>query len=154
MPRPPKQVSKETEQAITERLEYRDGALYWKGSGKGQKKSRRAGCLNKQLNRRVVCVNGNIIYEYRVIFWLHHGYWPLYVDHIDHDCTNNRIENLRSVTHAENMRNRVDSVVHNGVYQNGSRFKAVVYLGTYDTPEEASHIVEKAKGILSSFSLS
>lgn len=43
---------------------------------------------------------------HRVIWALHHGAWPYgQFDHIDHDCVNNRIENLRQVTHMENMRN-------------------------------------------------
>lgn len=36
--------------------------------------------------------------------WLYvHGVWPLEIDHIDHDRSNNRIANLRSVTHRQNL---------------------------------------------------
>lgn len=42
---------------------------------------------------------------HRVIWCLVHGAWPEFVDHIDGDRVNNRINNLRSVTQSENMRN-------------------------------------------------
>jgi hypothetical protein len=43
---------------------------------------------------------------HRVIFAIHFGEWPSgHIDHIDGDRANNRIENLRSVSHAENQRN-------------------------------------------------
>ena len=40
--------------------------------------------------------------------WLYvHGEWPEHdIDHIDHDPSNNRIVNLRSVTHQENGKNQ------------------------------------------------
>lgn len=40
--------------------------------------------------------------------WVHyHGEWPEgEVDHINHRKSDNRIENLRDVSHAENQRNR------------------------------------------------
>lgn len=57
---------------------------------------------------------------HRVIFLMHHGYLPEEVDHIDGDPTNNKIENLRPATHAQNMRNVKTSVANRsgrkGVY--------------------------------------
>lgn len=39
--------------------------------------------------------------------WLYsYGEWPKYIDHINHDKTDNRIANLRSVSHTENMKNK------------------------------------------------
>ena len=43
---------------------------------------------------------------HRLIFMFHHGYFPPEVDHIDGNKANNRIENLRAATHAENLRNQ------------------------------------------------
>ena len=43
---------------------------------------------------------------HRVIWAMHYGEWPDQVDHINHDKADNRIENLRTVTHSENARNR------------------------------------------------
>lgn len=44
---------------------------------------------------------------HRVIFAMAHGEWPEdQIDHINGDRSDNRIENLRAVSHAENQRNR------------------------------------------------
>lgn len=49
----------------------------------------------------------------RVAYAIHYGKWPKgHIDHIDGDCANNRISNLRDVTHLENMKNvkrRIDN---------------------------------------------
>ena len=44
---------------------------------------------------------------HRVVWALYYGEWPYDdVDHINHDKHDNRIENLRVVTHRENTKNR------------------------------------------------
>jgi hypothetical protein len=43
---------------------------------------------------------------HRVAWAIHYGEWPDEIDHINGDPTDNRIENLRNVTHRENARNR------------------------------------------------
>lgn len=57
--------------------------------------------------RHVINFNGEYIAAARVAWmwmWMT-GTVPDNVDHIDGDCTNNTWENLRSVTHKENIRN-------------------------------------------------
>ena len=51
---------------------------------------------------------GDVEYRAHRLAWLYiYGKWPeLVIDHIDRNKTNNRIANLRDVSHAENMRNR------------------------------------------------
>lgn len=52
-------------------------------------------------------VNGRTVRAHRLAWRLYYGEWPDGdIDHINGDKTDNRIDNLRSVTHAENMRNR------------------------------------------------
>jgi HNH endonuclease len=44
---------------------------------------------------------------HRVIWAYHYGEWPTgQIDHINHDRADNRLENLRDVTHAENAKNQ------------------------------------------------
>src|SRR6201996_5004855 len=49
---------------------------------------------------------GQHMQRHRVIWKLATGLEPLEIDHIDGDRTNNRVSNLRSVTHVENCRAR------------------------------------------------
>lgn len=52
---------------------------------------------------------GTISYKgmkaHRVIWALIHGEWPEQIDHIDHNRSNNRIENLRAACPKENAKN-------------------------------------------------
>ncbi len=44
---------------------------------------------------------------HRVCWAIHYGHWPKgHIDHVNHDRSDNRICNLRSVTQAENNKNR------------------------------------------------
>lgn len=44
---------------------------------------------------------------HRAAWALMHGHWPAQsIDHINHDRRDNRLANLRDVSHLENMRNR------------------------------------------------
>lgn len=48
------------------------------------------------------------ILAHRAIWFLHFGRWPNdEIDHINHIRTDNRIENLRDVSHSENARRRI-----------------------------------------------
>lgn len=79
------------------------------------------------------------------------------VDHIDGDPANNRFANLREVTDSVNMQNRKGAQKNNktgllGVQSNHKRFMARIkvddkhiYLGTFDTPEEAHAAYMQAK---------
>ena len=62
-----------------------------------------------------------LYYAHRVIWAICHGKWPTaQIDHINGDRHDNKIKNLRSVSNAENMRNRKTSEVNTtgvmGVY--------------------------------------
>ncbi len=51
-------------------------------------------------------INGVPYSAHRVAFAIHHGFVPDEIDHIDGDKENNRIENLRSVSAAEDSKNK------------------------------------------------
>ena len=90
-------------------------------------------------------------YVHRLVWLISTGSWPEgLIDHIDGDPTNNRIENLRQASHAENTRNsarrRDNTSGFKGVdfYRRTGRYRARIEvdgrkldLGTYDTPQEA-----------------
>jgi len=58
-------------------------------------------------NGRILSVS---LKAHRVIWAMQTGEYPKHqIDHIDHDRTNNKIENLRSATKHENMANRLPS---------------------------------------------
>ena len=63
-----------------------------------------AGCLRSNGYRRI-CINGRHLYTSRIIWFFVKGEWPINIDHINHDRSDNRLINLRSVTNAENHRN-------------------------------------------------
>lgn len=56
--------------------------------------------------RRTGTLLGMRFAAHRVVWAMVHNYWPDCIDHIDGNPGNNKIANLRDVSHAENMRNR------------------------------------------------
>jgi hypothetical protein len=106
-----KMRAKETYAALLrakEIYEYRDGALYWKE--KVSKKvivGSRAGCLNPVNGYRDARIDGLRFKEHRVIWAILTGTWPKHeIDHINHDKSDNRIENLRDVEPSVNQRSK------------------------------------------------
>lgn len=99
----------------------------------------------------VGAINGVNFFAHRVVFAIHHGHWPQYsIDHIDGNGLNNRPENLRDVSHCENMRNvkmhQDNSTGFIGVSFSKSiqKFEARIHvdgrprvIGYYETPEAA-----------------
>lgn len=49
--------------------------------------------------------DGKMYKEHQLVFYLNRGYIPKNIDHINGDCLDNRIENLREATSVENGRN-------------------------------------------------
>ena len=133
-----------------ERYYYQDGLLLSKRTHKPIGSANKLGYLQTATvwgaNRERVSLR-----VHRVIFALHHGYWPDVVDHINGIVTDNRIENLRAATLKQNSANRSHSTRNKlgvkGVVYEERLHKYVAYIkdgdkrkriGGYDTVEEAS----------------
>lgn len=93
----------------------------------------------------------------RVAWVVYHGKWPeACIDHVNGNPLDNRIENLREATHAENMRNRKThahsstgvkgvSRRQSGKFRASIAFGGVLHrIGLFDSISEASAAYEKA----------
>ncbi len=94
-----------TQDKVKELFEYRDGALFWKVKLNSRIViGSKAGTLDKD---GYVCIkiDKKIYKSHRLIYLYHHGNLPTFIDHIDGNKSNNKIENLRSATNSENVKN-------------------------------------------------
>ena len=91
---------------LNELFRYEDGNLFWKKST-GFPKQIAGFEVNdyNSHNYKRVTVNGKRYKVHQIIFMMHHGYIPLVIDHIDRNRLNNKIENLRPCTWAQNSQN-------------------------------------------------
>ena len=106
-------------------------------------------------------IHNHVEHAHRVAWLLGTGAWPEhYIDHINGDPADNRLVNLRDVTHQVNMRNQkmrstnksgVTGVMWSPALQ---RWRADIYagrpyhLGYFDTIEEAAAARRGAKVVL------
>ena len=90
---------------------------------------------------------------HRIIFLYHHGYLPDIIDHINGDCYDNRIENLREANTYQNRQNsRIYSTSKSGVknvywVSNCKKWRVVISIngkrkdfGLYTDIEEAKQV--------------
>lgn len=82
------------------------------------------------------------------------GEWPEMIDHVNRDRLDNRPENLRSASHAENMRNKIHpggASRYRGVNPSGRKWKATIgiggayrHLGVFGSEIEAAQAYDTA----------
>lgn len=73
-------------------------------------KYKTAGTIATRKNKKylVIQLNNKLYLAHRLAFLYINGHFPKNeIDHIDGDGTNNKFSNLRDITHAENMMNRL-----------------------------------------------
>lgn len=146
-----------TQQRVKELFEYdpQNGLFYWKkreGNNpfNAQWANKIAGNIN---NRGYLCmiVDGRKEYGHRLAWLYVYGTMPKeYMDHIDGNTSNNRIDNLREATAVENARNRrgksrsASGIKGVNFFKPKQRWRAAIringkptHLGYFKTSEEA-----------------
>lgn len=94
---------------VSEVFEYcpDTGLIHWKKGGTGRKRDLSAGVLdvcNRYINISYKHVNFK---AHRLAWLLHYGEWPSDdIDHVNGVRHDNRMDNLRTVKHADNLKNK------------------------------------------------
>lgn len=146
-----------TQDQVKELFEYRDGELYRLISVSRVKVGDKTGTLDSK-GYKVTKINNQIYKNHRIIFLMFHGYLPKFIDHIDGNPSNNRIENLREATRSENAYNRKTLAINKFGVKNvywgklGKNWRVMVqvkgirkYFGAYKDLELAELIATMAR---------
>lgn len=137
------------------------GDLFWKTVHPRKRRNAPAG-HKRGRGEIFLQIDGHRVAAHRVVFAMTHGRWPQgEVDHINGDPGDNRPENLREVTHSENMWNcarnvrntsGVKGVSWNRLCQKWEAYVEAhgkrVRLGLHDDLEFAALIVAEARARL------
>lgn len=142
-------VNNMNQQKVKELFDYENGQLIWKETASSKAvKGTTAGTVAATGYLRIM-YEQKIYYAHRLVFLWHNGYLPKYLDHINRNPLDNRIENLREATAHQNAVNRSykrpKSSRFVGVSKKGNRWIANIYydkknhyLGSFKTEEEAA----------------
>ena len=101
-------------------------------------------------------VNQRLYRVHRLVFLYFHGFMPTQVDHIDGNRQNNRIQNLRQATSAQNNQNRMAtgaSKIKGVVWHKQSKKwvasicinRKSVHLGSFEKIEDAAQVATDAR---------
>ena len=132
-------------------LDPTDGTLTWLNGPRAGKKA----ASEKGRGYLTLRLGGRSLLVHRVVFILSTGVdpYPLHIDHINGDSSDNRPENLRAVTNAENIANRTKLNRNNtsgyaGVHWSKAANKWVAkikrngvnyHIGVFDNPADAAY---------------
>ena len=141
-----------TTDVLHELFEYKEGKLYRKVTTGGQLKGAEAGSLHHE-GYLDVKINGKQYRVHRIIYMMFYGHIPrnMQIDHINRNRMDNRIENLRVVTHCENQWNVSEKKGYHFIPKyNKYRVRITanrkrILIGDYNTEEEAADAYKEAK---------
>ena len=144
-----------TQDYLKEHFRLKDGDLITiKASGRNSKLNKIAGCINGK-GYRVIRINKKLYLAHRLIWLYEYGNFPEHqLDHINGNRQDNRLVNLREVTHKENCKNQRLSKNNNtgiagvGWHKASGKWRVRIgnkYLGVWDTLDEATHVRKLAE---------
>lgn len=139
---------------LLENFFYKDGSLFWKKNASTRRKiGSKVGWVEK--NGYLRCgIDGKMYRVHRLIYKMHYGHCPEFLDHINGDRADNRLENLRPATNQQNSANKPQSKINKvglkGVCVERGKYKAAIkfnnrsmHLGYFDCPFEAHEAYNK-----------
>lgn len=147
-----KKDSKLTIERLRQVLRYEPatGNFFWVHRDTHKSKLGKQASIIRSHGYLSVCIDSVYYYTHRLVWMYVNGRMPDVIDHINGNKQDNRIENLRSVDQKTNAENVVKPRKHNksgliGAYKAKNKFKSkikidgkYVYLGMFETPEDAS----------------
>lgn len=135
---------------IHELFEYRDGELYWKKKGSGRQFNERAGSEYLQSKSKyqrwykTIGFKGKLYHVQYLIYIMFNNHRPRYIQHIDGNVLNNKIENLKAVSQRRKYKNNVSGYKGIDWYKSSNKWRCKIYikgkckhLGYYTDKEEA-----------------
>ena len=149
-----------TQERVRELFTYEEvtGNLYRNIKAGNSKIGDIAGCLDTKSGYLKVTVDYKQTMNHRVLWLYVHGYLPKYIDHINGNRSNNRLENLREASIVENNRNKSisknNTSGYNGISFDTSRNKWIVainfkegnkHLGRFESLEDAIKVRKAAE---------
>ena len=144
-----------TQDKLKNLFDYVDGQLIAKTKSKGRNIGDALHSVTEKGYLRG-SFDGRQYRVHRLVFLYFHGYMPEQIDHIDGNRQNNRIENLREATSAQNNQNRMatGATKIKGVcwHKQSSKWVASicinrksVHLGSFENIEDAALVATKAR---------
>lgn len=142
-----------TQERLKELLDYdpETGVFVWKvGKGSRAQAGQRAGCGDGKGYTQIK-IDKKLYLAHRLVWFYAHGRWPKEeIDHINRVKNDNRIDNLREVTHQQQQFNKGAKGYYWSKWAKKwmARIKLngkMKYIGYYDTEEEASAAYLAAK---------
>ena len=111
-----------TQHQLKNLFNYNNGNLIWKI---GQNAGQIAGYNRPPQMYRYIGIEGKYYLAHRLIYLFHYGTLPKYIDHIDNDVYNNKIENLRVCTPTQNSLNAKKSKLNTSGYKGISFYQSM-----------------------------